>query len=113
MIHVRYGAFDALLTGDAPKDVEVDVSGSLGSDFELLKVGHHGSDTSTDALMLARLAPQLSVISVGRRNRYGHPSSPVLRRSLASGTTVHRTDLDGTATIVARSDGTFRVRPER
>ena len=113
VIHVRYGAFDALLTGDAPKDVEVDVSGSLGSDFELLKVGHHGSDTSTDALMLARLAPQLSVISVGRRNRYGHPSSPVLRRSLASGTTVHRTDLDGTATIVARSDGTFRVRPER
>jgi len=74
VIHVRYGAFDALLTGDAPADVEVDISGSVGSDLELLKVGHHGSDTSTDSLMLARLAPQLSVVSVGRRNRYGHPS---------------------------------------
>jgi competence protein ComEC len=61
VIHVRYGAFDGLLTGDAPADVEVDVSG-------LLKVGHHGSDTSTDSVMLTRLTPQLSVISVGRRN---------------------------------------------
>jgi len=68
VIHVRYGAFDGLLTGDAPADVEVDVSGSLGSHFELLKVGHHGSDTSTDSVMLTRLTPQLSVISVGRRN---------------------------------------------
>jgi len=113
VIHVRYGAFDALLTGDAPADVEVDVSGSLGGDFEVLKVGHHGSDTSTDSLMLARLAPQLSVISVGRRNRYGHPSARVVRRLLDSGTTLHRTDLNGTLTIVARSDGTFRIRPER
>lgn len=113
VIHVRYGAFDALLMGDAPADVEVDVSASLGSDFELLKVGHHGSDTSTDSLMLARLAPQLSVVSVGRRNRYGHPSPRVLRRLLASGTTLYRTDLDGTVTIVARPDGTFRVRRER
>ena len=113
VIHVRYGAFDALLTGDAPADVEVDVSGSLGSDFELLKVGHHGSDTSTDSLMLARLAPQVSVVSVGRRNRYGHPSPRVLRRLLASGTMLYRTDLDGTVNIVARPDGTFQVRRER
>ena len=113
VIHVRYGAFDALLMGDAPADVEVDVSRSLGSDFEVLKVGHHGSDTSTDSLMLARLMPQLSVVSVGRRNRYGHPSSRVIRRLLDSGTTLRRTDLDGTVTIVARSDGTFRVRSER
>ena len=113
VIHVRYGAFDALLTGDAPADVEVDVSGSLGSDFELLKVGHHGSDTSTDSLMLARLAPQVSVVSVGLRNRYGHPSPQVIGRLLASGTTLYRTDLDGTVTIVARPDGTFRVRRER
>lgn len=113
VIHVRYGAFDALLTGDAPADVEVDISGSLGGDFEVLKVGHHGSDTSTDSLMLARLAPQVSVVSVGRRNRYGHPSPRVLSRLLASGTTLYRTDLDGTVTIVARLDGTFQVRRER
>lgn len=109
VIHVRCGAFDALLTGDAPADVEVAVSGSLGADFEVLKVGHHGSDTSTDSLMLARLSPQVSVVSVGRRNRYGHPSPRVLSRLLASGTTLFRTDLDGTVTIVARPDGTFRV----
>ena len=113
VIHVRYGAFDALLTGDAPADVEVAVSESLGGDFEVLKVGHHGSDTSTDSLMLARLSPQVSVVSVGRRNRYGHPSPRVLSRLLASGTTLFRTDLDGTVTIVARRDGTFRVLRER
>jgi competence protein ComEC len=113
VIHVRYGAFDALLTGDAPADVEVEVSGSMSGGFELLKVGHHGSDTSTDSLMLARLAPQLSVVSVGRRNRYGHPSARVLGRLRAAGTSILRTDLDGTVTVVARADGTFRVGVER
>lgn len=112
-IHARYGVLDALLTGAAPADVVVDVSGSLESDFELLKVGHHVRDTSTDSLVLARLALPVSVISVGRRDRYGHPSPHVLRTPLASGTTLYRTDLDGTVTIVAWPDGIFRVRRER
>ena len=80
---------------------------------ELLKGGHHGSDTSTYSLMLARLAPPLSVVSVGRRNRYGHPSARVLGRLRAAGTSILRTDLDGTVTVVARADGTFRVGVER
>ncbi|HAC06723.1 MAG TPA: hypothetical protein DC060_10460 [Gemmatimonadetes bacterium] len=62
---------------------------------------------------LVTVAPQVSVVSVGRRNRYGHPSPRVLGRLLASGTTLYRTDLDGTVTLVARPDGTFQVRRER
>ena len=111
---IRNGRIDRIASAiDAPADVEVEVSGSMSGGFELLKVAHHGSDTSTDSLMLARLAPQLSVVSVGRRNRYGHPSARVLGRLRAAGTSILRTDLDGTVTVVARADGTFRVGVER
>lgn len=113
VLHVSYGSFDALLTGDAYKDVDREVAPQIGSDLEVLKVGHHGSDTSTDSLLLALTHPELALISVGRHNRYGHPSPDVIRRLERSGAEIHRTDREGTVSVLGRQDGSYSVRAER
>jgi competence protein ComEC len=112
VLRLSFGAFDALLTGDAYKDVERDIASGLGP-IEVLKVGHHGSDTSTDSLMLERTRPELALISVGRSNRYGHPAPAVLGRLERSGAHVLRTDREGTLSVLAREDGTYSVTGER
>ena len=112
VLRLQYGEFDALLTGDAYTDVERALVPQLPQ-LEVLKVGHHGSDTSTDSLLLARTRPQVALISVGRTNRYGHPSPRVVARLERSGAEVRRTDLEGTLSIVAREDGRYEVRGER
>jgi len=109
---VRYGEFEALLTGDAPVELEEAILDDLPSELEVLKVGHHGSNTSTSPLLLAQTSPELAVISVGPRNRYGHPHAEVVNRILESGTRVLRTDLSGDILIRARRSGLHEVRTE-
>jgi len=109
---VRYGEFEALLTGDAPMEVEEAILEDLPSELEVLKIGHHGSNTSTSPLLLARTSPELAVISVGARNRYGHPHAEVLSRIIESGARVLRTDLSGDIVIRARRSGLHEVRTE-
>jgi len=112
VLRLSFGDFDALLTGDAYTDVERALASALGP-LEVLKVGHHGSDTSTDSLLLARVRPEVALVSVGRSNRYGHPSPRVLDRLERGGAEVRRTDLEGTLSVVARPDGRYEVAPER
>jgi len=109
---VRYGEFEALLTGDAPVEVEEAILADLPSNLEILKVGHHGSRTSTSPLLLAQTSPEVAVISVGARNRYGHPHTDVLNRIVESGARVLRTDLSGDIVIRARRSGLYDVRTE-
>lgn len=106
---VHYGAFDALFTGDAPAFVERAVSDRLGDGVEVLKVSHHGSDTGTDPLFLARAHPELALVSVGRGNRYGHPAPVVLARLRRAGVEIRRTDEEGPVRVLARADGHFQV----
>ncbi|MEQ8330769.1 MAG: DNA internalization-related competence protein ComEC/Rec2 [Longimicrobiales bacterium] len=107
---VAYGAFEALLTGDAPAAVERALARQgLPEALEVLKVGHHGSDTSTDPLLLSRARPRLGIVSVGRGNRYGHPTRSVLDRLTSAGVEIRRTDRDGSIRVVARRDGSFTV----
>ena len=84
VVLVCYGEFEALLTGDAPVEVEDELLADLPTALEVLKVGHHGSITSTSQGLLAHAAPALAVISVGANNRYGHPHSEC-RRSAPGG----------------------------
>ncbi len=112
VLHVRYGSFDALLMGDAPAQVERALAPSLHGGIEVLKVGHHGSATATDSVWVARAHPAVALISVGRHNRYGHPSPRVLARLRRAGVPVRRTDRDGTLDVVARRDGSFQVTGE-
>jgi competence protein ComEC len=74
-----------------------------GLQSTLLKVGHHGSITSTRPEFLARVAPQWAVISCGIRNRYGHPREEVLEELQAAKVRTYSTDINGAACF--RLDG--------
>ena len=76
---------------------------------DVLKVGHHGSTTSTDSLFLAVTRPDLALVSVGRRNRYGHPAPAVVRRLESIGARIFRTDRDGGVRVLVGRDGAPRV----
>jgi competence protein ComEC len=92
-----------LFTGDAEREEEQKLldKGLLKSD--VLKVGHHGSDTSTSYPFLREIMPESAVISVGKDNSYGHPSETVLSRLRDADAQVYRTDLQGD--IIMTSDG--------
>jgi competence protein ComEC len=112
VVHVTWGEFDALFTGDADAGVERQIAGGVG-DLDLLKVGHHGSATSTDPIFLATVRPEVAVISVGGSNRYGHPAPQIVERLQAAGAEIRRTDREGTIRVSAQRDGRFTVRGER
>lgn len=103
VVLVRFGDFEALLTGDISQEVERRLVALHGTGLraEVLKAGHHGSATSTGPELLAAVGPELTVITVGRRNRYGHPSPDVMRRLEGFGIRIARTDRDGTVTVRA------------
>ena len=95
---VEYGAFQALFAGDAGFRAEAALRGRTRP-VDVLKVGHHGSRGSTGDEWLDSLRPRAAVISVGRKNRYGHPAPEALARLAARGVAMWRTDRDGTVTI--------------
>ena len=95
---LEWGRFAALLSGDAGFRAERRLAGHVGR-VDLLKVGHHGSRWATSADWLQELAPEVGVISVGRVNRYGHPSAEALDRLRAEGTSIWRTDQDGEVAV--------------
>lgn len=111
VVRITHGSNTFLFAGDAEWDAEHDM---LLSGYDLsatvLKVGHHGSDTSTSYVFLREVMPQYAVISCGEGNSYGHPTEAVLSRLRDAGTQLFRTDLQGD--IVCVSDGnelTFAV----
>lgn len=104
VLRVAFGETAFLFTGDMERQAEADlVEAETDLSATVLKVGHHGSDTSTSYPFLREVMPQYAVVSVGEGNSYGHPSRDALSRLRDAGTTVYRTDLSGT--VVAVSDG--------
>lgn len=77
-----------------------------------LKVAHHGSRTSSSREFLRNIAPSVSIISVGKRNRYGHPHPEILER-LQSMSKVYRTDTDGAVRIRVFKNGTSKTSTPR
>ncbi len=104
VIMATYKENKFLLTGDMRWEAEKELV-EAGTDLkaDVLKVGHHGSYTSTSYLFLREVMPQHAIISCGRNNEYGHPHDEPLSRLRDAEVTVYRTDLLGT--IVATSDG--------
>lgn len=100
VLSFHLGDDDYLLMGDAPVEVEHLILNDFpGLQADILKVGHHGSDTSTSPELLLSLTPEVAVISVGHGNRYGHPDQQVIARLEAIGADIRRTDLEGTITF--------------
>lgn len=93
---VIYGENEILLTGDADMSIEeklIRVTDSL--DTDILKIGHHGSKTSTGEAFLHATSPAIAVISVGKENTYRHPHPSVMKRLLRCNRQILRTDQDG------------------
>ena len=85
-----------LLTGDASENVEeAVVRANPNLQFSILKVGHHGSRTSSGEALLTLVWPRIAFISCGKHNHYGHPSPETLARLKATGAIIFRTDQDG------------------
>ena len=106
IIHVSHGAHSILMTGDAESLAEahmLEVFHPQILNSTVLKVGHHGSSTSTTQPFLNAVSPEIALISSGRDNRYGHPHEEVLNRLEALNSWIYRTDLQGT--VVIFSDG--------
>lgn len=104
VLKIVYGETSFLFTGDAEREAEQAILNS-GADISatVLKVGHHGSDTSTTYPFLREIMPKYAVISVGADNSYGHPTDDTLSRLRDADVTVFRTDLQGD--ILCESDG--------
>jgi competence protein ComEC len=105
VMRLDYGETSFLFTGDASSEVERELLQFYDAlDVDVLKVGHHGSDTSTSPEFVSAVSPDIALISVGADNSYGHPKREVLETLTAAGANVLRTDTDGTVQLV--SDGT-------
>jgi competence protein ComEC len=100
-----YGSTSFLLTGDAPEGIENYIVSLDGKnlDSDVLKVGHHGSKTSTGNSLLGYASPAMAVISVGKGNKFGHPNAETLERLKQFDVKTLRTDQLGT--IIFVSDG--------
>jgi competence protein ComEC len=102
---VSYGAVRFLLVGDAERAEEDWLLSQHRDELraQVLKVGHHGSSTSSSDAFLTAVHPDVAVISVGAGNMYGHPSNDVLHALSRVGAEVLRTDESGT--VIVRTDG--------
>lgn len=104
VLKVTYGNTAYIFTGDAERETEQAIL-NRGADLSatVLKVGHHGSDTSTIYPFLREIMPEYAIISVGEGNSYGHPTDNTLSRLRDADVTIYRTDLNGD--IYITSDG--------
>ncbi len=101
---ITYGNTSFLVTGDAEKDEELEIiDNGANLDCDVLRVGHHGSSTSSSREFLEAVTPEICVISCGANNDYGHPHDKALKRISYQTDEVYRTDICGS--IVMTSDG--------
>ena len=113
VIRLTYGSVSFMFTGDA-EDAEEEAILASGADLRsaILKVGHHGSRSSTSEPFLAAVDPQIGMISASADNPYGHPHQEVLDQLEQAGVQIYRTDQNGTITIT--TDGsTIDVETDR
>ncbi len=112
VLRLAYGNGSVLLEGDAESPSEqAMLAHHRVTASTLLKVGHHGSRTSTTPEFLQAVAPKDAIISVGRHNTFGHPRPEVLQRLEAAGIKTFRTDRAGAETFLLHADGTLTAEP--
>lgn len=95
VFNLSYYDKNILFTGDIESEVEAIIANKINKKIDILKVAHHGSKTSSTSTFLDRNIPDISIISVGRNNFYGHPNEEVIKRFKELNTTIYRTDTMG------------------
>ena len=115
VMRLDFGETSFMMTGDAEKTSEEDILGRYSMNFldcDVIKVGHHGSDTSTSQAFLDAVSPEIALISCGEGNTYGHPYAVTLQKLEAASADIYRTDEWGDIVLV--SDGTdITVQPKK
>ncbi len=114
VLRVEYAEHAILLTGDAEGEAEESMLGAaLTLKSDVLKAGHHGSNSSTSDAFLNAVRPRLAIISCGQVNRYGHPGPALMERLANHQVPIRRTDQDGTVLVHISPDGEIRVSATR
>ena len=94
VIYTELNGYKFMFMGDASKSKEEDIIKKYKlAKIDFLKVGHHGSKTSSSKEFISKINPKYSIISVGRKNKYGHPNKKVLNN--LDNSKIYRTDQDG------------------
>lgn len=101
---VSANGFRLLFTGDIEKEVEEQLLENKYGKVDILKVAHHGSDTSSLPELIDQLNPKISVISVGENNIYGHPSNQTIQTLLNVNSSIYRTDEMGLISVIIKRD---------
>ncbi|WP_334239548.1 ComEC/Rec2 family competence protein [Terriglobus sp. ADX1] len=109
VLRLQYGKASVLVAGDAERASEEAMLHHGLAPSTLLKVGHHGSNTSTGEDFLLQLQPQCAIISCGRGNPFGHPRMPVLQRLQAAHVKTARTDTMGAVRYLLHDDGSISM----
>lgn len=112
VLHLTYGTVSFLFAGDAEYAAEMDMLRTVPEQLhaQILKVGHHGSYTSSSPEFLAAVRPEIAVYSAGRNNTYGHPHQETITNLSDAGATIYGTDVHGTV-IVITDGSTYQVYP--
>ncbi|MBS1820686.1 MAG: DNA internalization-related competence protein ComEC/Rec2 [Acidobacteria bacterium] len=105
VLRIEYGIASVLLEGDAEAQSEQTILARGLAPVTLLKIGHHGSRSSTTPAFFAALAPKDAIVSVGKGNTFGHPREEVIQRVASGGTRLFRTDEFGLTTFLLDRDG--------
>ena len=113
VLRVQYFDTVFMFTGDLESDAEQVLVNSGNLDSDVLKVGHHGSDTSTSEQFLNAVSPKIVVISVGAKNKYGHPRPEVIKRLKNAGVKILRTDRNGKIVIYTAEGGIQKISMDR
>lgn len=112
MYLLSYGERRILFSGDIEKDAELRVSKTHDIDCDILKVPHHGSDTSSSDAFIVATSPEYAVITTGKNN-YGHPSGEVIERYKLYGIPVLRTDVNGTIEFYLSKSRIYKTNLQR
>ena len=103
VIYTKLNDYKFLFMGNAGIEVEEDLIKKYNlKDIDILKVGHHGSNTSSSKIFIDEINPKYSIISVGKNNRYGHPKEAVL--DILSNSKIYRKDQDGSIMFKLKND---------
>ena len=109
---VEYQGVSILLTGDAEKGVEDDYIEYIPGRIDILKMPHHGSNTSSSETLMSHIRPEYTVISVGTGNDYNHPHAEPMETLQKYCTKIYRTDTSGSVTFTIK-EGEITVATER